>query len=403
MSAAPTIDIPTKADLLIAAYMRAGYARLSPAILQPAEPFLDLSGEDMRRHMYLVTDAAGRDLCLRPDLTIPVARHYLDAGAPAQPANFCYLGAVFRDQGGAAGEFMQAGIESFGNRDTAAADAETLARGLAATAHYGIAAPTIMMGDVGLFAAFIDALELVPAWKRRLRKDFHRPAAQARYLGDAIDNASGTGLEAPERGARQGRDNDHGVLAAFANANPKAAQALVSDLLSIAGKTTVGGRSIEEIADRFVEQAELGFSTGLPGEIRALIARFLAIAGSPDEAAAALRALQAEAKISLGAALDLFERRNACLTDRGIDLRGVRFATAFRRGVDYYTGCVFELHDPHDRAGGPLVAGGRYDGLLTRLGSRAPIPAVGFAVWIERLAACGGALASDSRASGGER
>ena len=99
---------------------------------------------------------------------------------------------------------MQAGIESFGNRDTATADAETLSRGLAATAHYGIAAPTIMMGDVGLFAAFIDALKLVPAWKRRLRKDFHRPAAQARYLGDAIDNASGTGLEAPERGTRQG-------------------------------------------------------------------------------------------------------------------------------------------------------------------------------------------------------
>jgi len=36
------------------------------------------------------------------------------------------------------------------------------------------------------------------------------------------------------------------------------------------------------------------------------------------------------------------------------------------------------------------VAGGRYDGLLTRLGAKAPIPAVGFAVWIERLAACGG-------------
>ena len=32
-----------------------------------------------------------------------------------------------------------------------------------------------------------------------------------------------------------------------------------------------------------------------------------------------------------------------------------------------------------------LVAGGRYDELLTRLGAAAPIPAVGFAVWIERL------------------
>jgi ATP phosphoribosyltransferase regulatory subunit len=48
---------------------------------------------------------------------------------------------------------------------------------------------------------------------------------------------------------------------------------------------------------------------------------------------------------------------------------------------------VFELHDPGARDLGQLVAGGRYDGLLTRIGSPAPIPAVGFAVWIERLAA----------------
>ena len=353
MSAAPTIDIPTKADLLIAAYMRAGYARLSPAILQPAEPFLDLSGEDMRRHMYLVTDAAGRELCLRPDLTIPVARHYLDAGAPAQPANFCYLGAVFRDHGDAAGEFLQAGIESFGNRDTAAADAEMLARGLAATAHYGIAAPDDHDGRRGAVRRVHRRARTGAGVEAPLAQGFQRPAAQARYLGDAIDNASGTGLEAPERGARQGRDNDQGVLAAFANANPKAAQALVTDLLSIAGMTTVGGRSIEEIADRFVEQAELGFSTGLPGEIRALIERFLAIAGSPDEAAAALRALQAEAKISLGAALDLFERRNAFLAARGDRSAGRALCHRIRRGVDYYTGFVFELHDPHDRAGGP--------------------------------------------------
>ncbi len=68
----------------------------------------------------------------------------------------------------------------------------------------------------------------------------------------------------------------------------------------------------------------------------------------------------------------------------------IRFSTAFGRGFDYYTGFVFELHDPRTPRGGPLVAGGRYDGLLTRLGSATRIPAVGFAAWIERLAACKG-------------
>jgi ATP phosphoribosyltransferase regulatory subunit len=159
--------------------------------------------------------------------------------------------------------------------------------------------------------------------------------------------------------------------------------------LSIAGISAVGGRTVGEIADRFVEQAELGASSGLPPATRALIERFLAIAGTPDDAAAALRALAAEAALSLGPALDLFESRTGFLAARGVDVGRIRFATAFGRGVDYYTGFVFELHDPGRRVDGQLVAGGRYDALLTRLGSPQPVPAVGLAVWIERLAALG--------------
>jgi ATP phosphoribosyltransferase regulatory subunit len=375
MTSARTTDIYTQADILVAAYAGAGYGRVSPAILQPAEPFLDLSGEDMRRHMYLVTDAAGREFCLRPDLTIPVARHYLASAAATRPAGFCYLGPVFRDRGEASGEFLQAGIESFGRADTAAADAEALALGIEATAHYGMAEPDIVTGDVALFAALIAALELAPAWKRRLLKDFNRKATLAHDL------------ERLTLATRNGRSEYQGVLAALANANPKAAQALVTDLLSIAGKSAVGGRSIGEIADRFVEQAELGVSSALPQETRGLIERFLAIAGTPDDAAAALRALAAEAHISLGPALDLFESRTGFMAARGIDVRHIRFATAFGRGVDYYTGFVFELHDRARRVDGQLVAGGRYDALLTRLGSPQPVAAVGLAVWIERLAA----------------
>ena len=52
-----------------------------------------------------------------------------------------------------------------------------------------------------------------------------------------------------------------------------AAHALVTDLLSIAGITTVGGRSVGEIADRFLEQAALGAQTSLPRETRAYVAR----------------------------------------------------------------------------------------------------------------------------------
>src|SRR5262249_59059900 len=129
-----------------------------PALLQPAEPFLDLSGEDIRRRMYLTTDAAGHELCLRPDLTIPVSRDYLASPAAGKPTGFCYLGPVFRYRENGPSEFAQGGIESFGRRDIAAADAEMISLGLEATSHYGIGEPDLRMGDVGLFPPLIAPL-----------------------------------------------------------------------------------------------------------------------------------------------------------------------------------------------------------------------------------------------------
>jgi ATP phosphoribosyltransferase regulatory subunit len=369
-----------RAEALVASYERAGYARVAPPLLQPAEPFLDLSGEDIRRRMYLTTAPDGRELCLRPDLTIPVSREYLASSLAGKPAGYCYLGPVFRHRSDAPAEFQQAGIESFGRTDKAAADAEMLSLGLEATARYGVNAPDIVIGDVALFCGLIAGLDLPPAWKRRLIKDFNRKANLAQDLERLV------------LGGNCARPDYQGVLAALAGSDPKGAHALVTDLLSIAGINAVGGRSIGEIADRFLEQSALGASAKLPREVRGLIERFLGIAGNPDEAASALRALAADARMTstLAHALDQFESRTGFLEARGVDVGRVQFSTAFGRGFDYYTGLVFELTDPK-RTGDPLVAGGRYDGLLARLGAADAIPAVGFAVWIERLNGNGGA------------
>jgi len=376
----PDGALDARAAALLASYERAGYARVSPPILQPAEPFLDLSGEDIRRRMFLTTAPGGAELCLRPDLTIPVSRDYLASPLAGKPADFSYLGRVFRHRADGNAEFTQAGIESFGRTDIAAADAEMLALGLETTASYGLPAPEMKTGDVALFAALIAALDLAPAWKRRLIKDFNRKANLAQDLERLV------------LGGNNGRPEYQGVLAALAGSDPKGAHALVTDLLSIAGISAVGGRSVAEIADRFLEQSALGASTKLPRDVRGLIERFLAIAGDPDDAAAELRALAADANLAaeLAPALDLLESRNGFLAARDIDLKRVHFSTAFGRGFDYYTGFVFELTDPA-RTGDPLVSGGRYDGLLTRLGAAEPIPAIGFSVWIERLAVYGGA------------
>jgi len=359
------------ADTLLLSFAQAGYVRAEPAILQPAEPFLDLSGEDIRKSLYLTTDLSGDELCLRPDLTIPVARDYLASGRAGQPAGFSYLGPVFRYRSGQASEFLQAGIESFGRQDRAAADAEMLSLALEATAAFGVRDVEIRTGDVALFDALLDALNLYPVWRRRLVKDFNRKISLEKDLERLAAAATAT------------RSEYECVLAALAGSDRKAALAFVTDLMSIAGTTHVGGRTTAEIADRFLEQSTLK-GGALPREAITVLKRFLSISGNPDDAVAELRALTLDAKLDLASAIDQFESRVGFMAARGIDVKQTRFSTAFGRGLDYYTGFEFELHHRGNGAE-PLVAGGRYDRLMTQLGSAAPIPAVGFSVWVDAL------------------
>src|SRR5262245_39756961 len=362
------------ADNLLQSFAQAGYVHAEPDILQPADPFLDLSGEDIRKSLYLTTDATGEELCLRPDLTIPVARDYLASSRAGQPAGFSYLGPVFRYRSGRKSQFLQAGIESFGRQDRPAADAEMLALALQAAGAFGVSDVEIRTGDVALFNALIDALQLFPVWRRRLIKDFNRKIDLARDIEQlTLRTAPGNEYE--------------GVLAALAGSDRKAALALVTDLMSIAGTTNVGGRTVAEIADRFLEQSTLK-AGALPRDAITIIKRFLAISGDPDDAVAQLRALAADAKLDITGAIDQLESRVGFMAARGLDIRKVRFSTSFGRGLDYYTGFEFELH--HKGNGSePLVAGGRYDGLMTQLGSSEPIPAVGFSIWVDALVKAG--------------
>ena len=374
-SANSTSGTAAWADALLLSFAQAGYIRAEPAILQPAEPFVDLSGEDIRKSLYLTSDASGEEMCLRPDLTIPVARDYLASPRAGQPAGFSYLGPVFRYRSGEPSEFLQAGIESFGRQDRAAADAEMLALALEATAAFGVGNVEIRTGDVALFNSLIDALQLYPVWRRRLIKDFNRKIDLAHDIEQLTLNTA------------PGRNEYEGVLAALAGSDRKAALALVTDLMSIAGATNVGGRTVAEIADRFLEQSTLK-AGALPRDATTIIKRFLAISGDPGDAVAQLRALAADARLDIAAGIDQLESRVGFMAARGIDLHNVRFSTSFGRGLDYYTGFEFELHG-HGNGAEPLVAGGRYDGLMTQLGSAAPIPAVGFSVWVEALTQLG--------------
>ena len=385
MSSMAANNSDLRAQQLLASYVRAGYAPIDPPMLQPAEPFLDLSGEDIRRRMFL-TERSARAR------TVPAARSHhsglarLSAIARGRQGGGLLLSRArcFAIARARPPKFVQAGIESFGRQDKAAADAEMLSLGLEATR-------SLRLADAAKSASATSGCS-PPSSPRSISR--RRGSAAWSRISTASPRWPTISISWRST-PRAARRNTSGVLAALAGSDPKAAHHLVTDLLSIAGIAAVGGRSVGEIAERFLEQAALGAGTRLPRETRALDRALPRRARRSRRSRRRTARARRRRRICRSTpALDLFETRTGFLAARGVDVRAINFSTAFGRGFDYYTGFVFELHDaraPRARSS----PGGRYDGLLTRLGAHEPIPAVGFAASIEELAA---ALAETARA-----
>jgi ATP phosphoribosyltransferase regulatory subunit len=85
-----------------------------------------------------------------------------------------------------------------------------------------------------------------------------------------------------------------------------------------------------------------------------------------------------------GAAVERASQRlaatHAALVERGVAGR-VKLDLGLLRDLGYYTGAILEVYDP--ALGHVLGGGGRYDDLMARFGR--PLPAVGFALYLERL------------------
>ena len=164
-------------------FRKGGYEQVAPSIIQPADILLDQIGEAIRGRTYVFTDLTGAELCLRPDLTVPVSRLYLERHPRADvEARYCYNGPAFRFQPkGASGthprEFRQAGIECFGVADRDSADAEIVLLVADAVQSAGLRQFRFRFGDIALFFALLDALSLPERWRLKLRHYFWRPPA----------------------------------------------------------------------------------------------------------------------------------------------------------------------------------------------------------------------------------
>ena len=343
-----------QAVILLKLFGARGYGREEPSVLQPAGLFLDRSGEEIRRRTFTLSDPAGQDLALRPDLTIPIAKHLVKSGAPL-PARRSYNGAVFRHEAKGAVQFFQAGIELFGEPDRARGDAEILDLAIEAVRAAGLKDFSLRLGDLGLFGALVDSLELPAHWRSRLKRHFWR----AGYVETLLDRIG------------------HGDETSRLPQNRAAIEALLDEQ----GEAPPAGRSRAEVITRALGEAAENLK--LDGNVAGAITRLLDISGPADIALAEIRDLLKKAGIKLDAQLAALEARLAAIKALGVNR--IEFAAHFGRNMEYYTGFVFELRSADGAV--ELAGGGRYDNLLELLGAPRPVTAVGCAIHTEKLLA----------------
>jgi ATP phosphoribosyltransferase regulatory subunit len=367
---------------LMAAFTRAGYERIAPAVIQPAGLFLDVVGESLRARTYVFTDPDGEELCLRPDLTVPTCRLHLARYPDGNvPARYCYSGSAFRYQPSTADaahprEFRQAGIESFAVADREQDDAAVVATIAEALRDAGLAQFTLRLGDLGLFNALLDALPMPGRWRRRLKHQFWRPDAFRAELARLTSKEALSAQALPAALADKLDPADPGNVAD-----------IIGDYLDQSGIELIGTRSLAEIAQRLLAEAADARETPLAAEDAALIESYVAVKGSARTAARRIEDLMRGRKLDLTGGLDAFRRRLELLGQAGIDLEEAEFDAEFGRDLEYYTGFVFELIAPELGPRSPVAMGGRYDSLLAEVGATAQVPAVGSCIHTERLLA----------------
>ncbi|MEM7423519.1 MAG: ATP phosphoribosyltransferase regulatory subunit [Pseudomonadota bacterium] len=338
-------------------FVAAGAEPLDLPHLFAGDMLLDLYGEDLRARAFVFAGAGQNELSLRPDFTVPVATAH-GAQGWARTAAYTYHGPVFRRQPEDATrpvEYLQAGIERFGDRDPVAAEIAVLTQMRDGLAALGVRDHQIWIGDLSIIVALLGALDMPEHRRRALQRHLWRP----RRFQDLLRRAVAP-VPPPPPVAR---------LLETTPADRRAAIDAIGE--------PIGLRRPEDVLERLSRLATRAADMRMPPGDAALIEQVLAVSGPPEHALRALRRIAGSARVDIGAALDRFDRRIALMDEAGFDPGGITFDAAFGRNLEYYDGFVFEIRAAGGGDHPPLAGGGRYDAMTTRLGAPAPVPAVG--------------------------
>lgn len=295
-------------NALRSVFERYGYGEIKTPIFEDLTLFTEKSGEAIKEEIYHFKDKGNRDLALRPELTAPVARLYLnELQKSAKPIKMYYFGSCFRyerPQAGRFRQFWQFGCELIGGKSPEA-EAEVMAMAAHALEEIGLKNYEFHIGNLGII--------------RSLLKDAEVPDNEQQQIMGLIDKGDVEGLKS------------------LLN-NSDISESLKEILLKL-----IGIKGHNEVI----------------GEVRNIIKNCKGAFKSLDDLEELLNHLE------------IFGFTNY-IVDLGI-----------ARGLDYYTGIVFEIYVQGLGSQKQISGGGTYN--LIEIFGGEPVESTGFAFGFDRV------------------
>ncbi len=317
-------------ETAVGVYRSYGFSPIDTPALEYTEILLGKGGMDTDKQMYRFEDAGGRDVAMRFDLTVPLARFVAQHSAETgMPFKRYHVGPVWRGENTQRGryrEFVQCDFDTIGTASPIA-DAEIALVIHDVFAALGFERFTVHVNNRKVLAGLLERLGLIEETVPVLR---------------ALDKIARLGPE--------------GVAA---------------ELAEVAGASAAQIKEILRL-------------TRVTGSNRAVLSELPSLVGDSDAGVAGISELES-------------------LLD-GVEAAGggagrIRVDVSIARGLDYYTGVVYETFLDDLRDIGSCCSGGRYDDLAS-VYTEQRLPGVGASLGVDRLLAAMGELGLvDARAA----
>ncbi len=279
------------------------YKEIQTPTFEKLDLFTAKSGQGIISEIYSFEDKGGRKLALRPELTAPVMRFYVEKlQMEPKPLKLFYFGNCYRydrPQKGRYREFMQAGCELIGTK-TPLAIAELISMSYKILENSGVKNINLKIGNLKLLSAIFK--------KINLKKD------QIAYIIPLIDKE------------------------------------LFEDVYNALQEFGFDNKTITDFIDLIQTDDIDKIKIFLGKELEEEISRFEKIVG---------------------------------LVEKTFKIRNFKVTLGIVRGLDYYTGTVFEIEAPSLGAEKQICGGGEYK-LVSLFGGR-KTDTSGFAIGFDRV------------------